>query len=559
MTAPPAVVGTDITWGAAADGSGTNLWYRFRARRFGGDYQVIRDYAPVYSLDWAAIREGIYEMEVSVRDLESGDVSAATSMFEVTSAVVNGQPAVNPTANPLVFLFSSPACEAGQRIQVVFQSAGSGVHQTPYANCAAGVSMNFYLAGMYENTSYTAHAIIDTGSEFQKGPDVTFTTGSVPAGMFAETVIHEPPVNASNPILLGTSSSMGAVATDLSGRVLWCAPDGIVSFIARPEPGGFFWGFVEDSSDGPSTEAIRKFDLTGTIVLETNAARVNEQLQSLGKRPISGFHHEVRTLPDGRVVALASVEQLLSGVQGPGPVDVLGDMIIVFDHNLNVVWTWDSFDHLDVSRQAVLGETCLANGGCPPYFLANDANDWTHGNAVQQTPDGALLYSSRHQDWLIKIDYNNGEGDGHVIWRLGKDGDFQYLTSDTYPWFSHQHDGNFLFSDPSTLLVYDDGNTRVAQLNQGHSRGQVLELDEQNRTATLRVNADLGVRSLAVGSAQRLRDGNYHFDSGYVLDEDNSAVAYSSEVDQSGNIVYDAEANTILYRSFRMTDMYTPD
>jgi len=234
-------------------------------------------------------------------------------------------------------------------------------------------------------------------------------------------------------------------------------------------------------------------------------------------------------------------------------------MVIVFDQNLNVVWTWDTFDHLDVTRRAVLGETCLVNGGCAPYALANDANDWTHGNAVQQTPDGALLYSSRHQDWLIKIDYNNGEGDSHVIWRLGKDGDFQFLSSDTYPWFSHQHDGHFLFSSPSTLLVYDDGNTRVSQLNQGNSRGQVLELDEKNRTATLRVNADLGVYSLAVGSAQRLRDGDYHFDSGYVVQEDNSVVAYSSEVDESGAIVYDAEANTILYRSFRMTDMYTPD
>src|SRR6266571_9222476 len=106
---------------------------------------------------------------------------------------------------------------------------------------------------------------------------------------------------------------------------------------------------------------------------------------------------------------------MLTGVQGPGTVDVIGDMIIVFDPSLNVVWTWDTFDHLDVRRAAVLS---LHAGSCAPHYLALDANDWTHGNSLQQTPDGNLLYSSRHQDWLIKVNYNNGEGDGQVIWRL---------------------------------------------------------------------------------------------------------------------------------------------
>jgi hypothetical protein len=129
---------------------------------------------------------------------------------------------------------------------------------------------------------------------------------------------------------------------------------------------------------------------------------VNEQLLALGKRPITSFHHEVRTLPDGKIAALAAVEQLLTDVQGPGTEDVLGDMIIVFDQALNVIWTWDTFDNLDVHRAAVLGETCPGSG-CPPYHLAETANDWTHGNSIQETPDGNLLYSSRHQDWLIKI------------------------------------------------------------------------------------------------------------------------------------------------------------
>jgi arylsulfate sulfotransferase len=286
---------------------------------------------------------------------------------------------------------------------------------------------------------------------------------------------------------------------------------------------------------------------------------VNEQLVAMGRRTISGFHHEAGSLPDGRIVALADVEQILTDVQGPGPVDVVGDMIIVFDSDLKVLWTWDTFDHLDVTRLATGGEICTVTmNGCPPTYLAAQVNDWTHGNAVQLTPDGNLLYSARHQDWLIKINYANGAGDGSILWRLGKGGDFTFLSDDPYPWFSHQHDGNFELSDPARLAVFDNGNLRLVNANGPvHSRGQVLELDEAARTAKLVLNADLGVLSIAVGTAEPLSDGTYHFDAGAVLDP-NGVAAYSVEVDACGQAASTLHANTLLYRSFRMSDLYTP-
>jgi hypothetical protein len=366
-----------------------------------------------------------------------------------------------------------------------------------------------------------------------------------------------PAAGMADPVLLGTPLGSLPVAHDLTGNVIWYGPAGSYT-TTRPEPGGEFWGILEDFSGNPTLQIIRKYDLAGTTLLETNAARVNEQLKALGKRQITAFHHEARTLPDGRIAALASVEQILTGVQGDGPVDVIGDMILVLDSNLNVIWTWDTFDNLDVHRQAVLGETCAVAATCPPFILAKTANDWTHGNSVSQTPDGNLLYSSRHQDWVIKISYDNGEGDGHIIWRLGQDGDFQFISSDAYPWFSHQHDANFDSGDPTQLLVFDDGNTRVMKQNQGYSRGQVLQIDEPNRMASFVLNADVGLYSLALGSAQKLPDGNYHFDFGYVVDP-NGIHGYSVEVDPTGNALYNTRASGPLYRSFRMTDMYTPN
>ena len=79
-------------------------------------------------------------------------------------------------------------------------------------------------------------------------------------------------------------------------------------------------------------------------------------MTALGKRSITGFHHEARTLPDGNIAVLAAVEQILTDVQGPGPVDVLGDMIVVLDKNLNVVWTWDTFDYLDAPVARISGK-----------------------------------------------------------------------------------------------------------------------------------------------------------------------------------------------------------
>ena len=192
--------------------------------------------------------------------------------------------------------------------------------------------------------------------------------------------------------------------------------------------------------------------------------------------------------------------------RGLGPVDILGDMVVVLDENLQVVWTWNGFDHLDVTRAAILGETCLpdAGGGCPPVLLDSVANDWMHSNAITYDPtDGNLLLSMRHQDWIIKIDYADGLGVGDVSWRLGPEGDFTIDSADPFPWFSHQHDPNF--DSLGQLAVFDNGNTRCSVLPAPcNSRGQVYQLDEQDMTAALVVNADLGTNANAVGSAQPL-------------------------------------------------------
>ncbi len=550
----PAAVGTMVRWIAQVTEGSDDLWYRFRVREPGGGVRMIRDFGPIDTLDWTSLDEGVYELELTVRDRISLKVATAVSSLELVSRVA-AVPAVGSTSHPLVFLFSSPPCEVG-RARVRFESAGGPVQHTPYKPCAAGQSLNFYLAGLAPNTSHLANLEVEEGRNSSVGPAVAFATGDASYDIPLPAVVQAAATPGLQGILLQTPLFLPPVATDLDGTLLWSGPRDLF-ILTRPEEGGTFFGLVESRVD-PARDAVRKFDLVGMTVLETNAARVGEQLVAMGKRSITGFHHEARTISGGKIAVLAGVEQILTGVQGPGPVDVLADMIVVLDADLQVVWSWDAFDHLDVTRRALLEQECPRDPGCSPYYLAAEANDWTHANSVAETPDGALILSVRHQDWILKIDYSGGEGNGDVIWRLGKDGDFTFDSADPYPWFSHQHDASYEPGSRSTIALFDNGNMRKGLYPQAASRGQVLEVDEANRTVRFALNAELGVFSPALGSAQKLADGQYQFGAGFVPDPLGlfGAAGYSLGVAPSGDVFSSIKILTPVYRSFRVVDLY---
>ena len=560
--AAPSPVGSTIRWAAAASGDSGNLRYRFRLRAAGMNFHLVRDFSPEATLEWAAIQhEGLYELEATVRDINTGATGVTTAWYEVTSLVTD-EPVISPTQNPLVFLYSAPPCDPPDRMQVEFESGDGFVQHTPYEDCQAGLSMNFYLAGMRANTTYRVHHVVTTRrlarrrvgiSALTEGPTLTVTTSGVPIGLPISTILQAPPAPSGDYVVLYSNLFGPPFATDQQGNVIWYYPADF-TLLSRPESDGRFLAVVSTQPISGFGQILREIDVAGNTLRETNVARVNEQLAGMGKRTIGLFHHDALGLPNGGVAVLATTEQIMTGVQGPGPVDIIGDLIVVLDQDFQVVWTWDAFDHLDPHRQATLGETCPGLG-CPPLRLASSAHDWLHGNALEIAGDGNLLYSSRHQDWIVKIDFRGGQGTGDVVWRLGKDGDFQMNSSDDSPWFSHQHGPRFSPENGTTLAVFDDSNLRQRADKNAHSRGQVLQLDEQNMIATLVINADLGGFSFAVGNAQPLRDGGYLFDVGWLPDNSCRLV----KVDRVGNPLEAVQVNAPEYRSFLMRDMYTRD
>ncbi len=591
--------------------------------------------------------EGSYQVQVVVKDFTSGETTSETVPFTISPAVQGSKPAVITTANPLVVFFSVPSCPSGSTTRAVFKQQSAGAPPptaTNWVACHPPTSVTFELAGMLPTTSYQVRAQTNTGGTITNGPALSFETQALPGTItFPTFTVMAPAADTSNPVILHNLIEFGAgtiypdVATNLSGDIIWYYSAADLSngdVLTRPLPGGGFITIQNDNAWDPTVtkeQLLRQIDLAGNIVRETNMGIIQQQLLALGAvdggscrslpvpAPVGAgcagaFHHDaIQTLPNGYTAVLLDVERIFpTGTQGDTsglPVDVIGDMIVVLDTNWQVKWYWDSFDpiasgwgysKLPVSRTAVLAETCgISTSGCPPVFLLSAniaplAHDWLHANSLYYWPKsggtsnttGDIIWSSRHQDWLLKIDYQDGKGTGDIVWRMGPSGDFAFQNTygDPWPWFSHQHDAGIQNNGTGVLTVFDNGNTRVSQPTQStggvpglgsactpndcDSRGMAITFNETALTVSVSngVSLDLGSFSPAMGSAQMLANGNYFFENPIVsVVALNATAGYSLEYGPTPPAPQAGTANTLLdlmgpehYRGWQMPSLYFP-
>jgi arylsulfate sulfotransferase len=582
----PQPVGTSITVTASATNSNAGpTTYKFEiAAGAAGTFGMVRDFSVTKTFVWVPTTpEGDYQIRVTARDYLAGESSQVVIPYTLTTRISGGAGALTLSTHPLVALFSAPPCAAGRTVRVRFARTGTAAYGFTNSRPCAPTSTNFLVAGLYPSTSYTMAFQILAGPQVYTSPGLSVVTGAAPSGTpIASTSLVVPAAGQSSPekiVLIGFPSPYLATAYDKSGRNLWYYPDTKCQLV-RPLAGGTM--LLICSGEGTGTgfygptatrqQILRETDLAGNILHEISADRVSEYLQALGKDPIGRFNHDAIRLSNGHTVALADAQRAFpAGTQGaPTTIDLIGAVIVDLDASWNLTWNWNAFDHaaggtqLDVNRAAIRGEKCSYNAnnqtpaGCPPVLLPGftTGRDWLHSNSLDLMQDGALIMSIRNQDWVVKVDYNNGTGGGDILWRMGVDGDFTFINNlgDPYPWFSGQHEVAWEFNGTQYLSAFDNGNTRVA-LNGGNSRGQVLLVDEPNRTATFSVNADLGVFSVAHGSAQALSNGNWMFQA----DKGSSATQVPEVLPTSSTQVFNIQGNgQISYRSWRLTDFYTP-
>ena len=482
------------------------------------------------------------------------DTQTLSASFTASSLLGSGTiPVVTATQNPLVAIYSL-TCSSGSA-RVMFAQTGTSITQgtaTPSKPCVSGQSVNFIIAGMKANTTYTLMHEVASGTTLSPGPQLQFTTGAIPSNVPLPTMTIQGATAGGEGIMLNAYLGNNVpIAYDTSGNVVWfnypLSTDGVYTTV-RPMNGG------TQIQTGPTW--LKEVDLLTNVVRETNITRVGEELtgppfniisSSIPNR-IANFSHDAIRLPNGYTVVLSAIEQIAN--QGAGNVDVLGDAVLVLDPNWQVVWAWNPFAELDVMRPAILGETCQSfQAGCPQLMLGTTANDWTHANSLWYTPDGNIVVSLRHQDWVIKINYENGTGNGSVGWRLGNEGDFT-LTSGQQ-WFSHQHNVSLV---GQTVLLFDNANEDYTQL--GGSRGLELIINGTTKTANIVADSRNGISSLAVGTAERLRTANLWYLWGYANGVESYAVEFNPTSPLSTPQV-SYHMNSLAYRSFRLDDLYT--
>src|SRR5580704_5070603 len=425
----------------------------------------------------------------------------ATSTVEMTKSASATVEIVAPatvaaTANPQVALLTI-ASPDNSNVSVQFgptTSYGLTTWTQPAAPATGPVSL--FVAGMLANTLYHMRAVIQfsDGTQFMDA-DQVFTTGALPPNQLpALTAATTPGMTPQSGVELldmtvpAGSTALGVVVSDLNGNVLWSYNPGLPSGVVAANPvkllpnGHFLIVFSGTPPDGLDS-VMQEVDLTGKLIWQMNAADLNAALASATcagcNITVIGAHHDFQLLPNGHLIVIASLQQDISGET------VTGDAIIDLDQNHNPVWLWNEFDHLDTNRR--------------PYLFP----DWTHTNAIlYSADDGNLIISSRHQSWLVKIDYANGAGAGDIFWHLGYQGDFalQGVADPTDPsnWFYAQHGPAFVTSNTTgkfSLVLFDNGDDRIfpsgvtcgaaGQPQCFFTTVPLLALDETAKTATV--------------------------------------------------------------------------
>ncbi len=550
---PVPLVGSPVIWTAAASGDGTSPVYQFSVGQAGGVSHVVRDFSPTSSFTWNPLQEGTYHIQVVVKaSYGASTADPGSAKYTAQTRIVGNSAVITPMANPLVALYSAPPSSgATMYVQFAQQSTSPVWQSTSSQAIVPGESTNFIVAGMLPNTTYLMRHVLADGTT---STPITFTTGSLPAGLTFPTFTEQlPPTAGADPSQnmvfhaavanqYTTMHNVTTLATDLNGNVIWYydpLASNFPGYSTSLAPGGrvmMLGGTAVGVAGGFDT--VRVADLAGDTLHETNISAVNAELAAMGQPSIIDFDHEVKLLPNGDTAVLASTQKkvLYKGHR----TKFTGDMVLVLDQNFQVSWVWNSFNWLKTSRLGTDGE---------------GPGDWLHGNSVSWSPaDGNLIVFLRAQDWVIKIDYSNGTGDGHVVWKLGKGGNFDLRGTGPDSWFSHQHDVSYI--NDTTIVLFDDGNTRHKSNHNAHSRGQELVLNEQTMKATLVVNADLGNYSAFLGSAQLLPNGNLAFTSGGQGSNGN-LFGQTIEVLPDGTQTYVQKMKGYEYRSYLESSLYS--
>jgi hypothetical protein len=511
-----------------------------------------------------------------------GDIPTGTPQTVAITGTAAALPVgqVAQTDNPQVALYTMTLPFPGSVTVNFGKDTSYGLKTWSHSTAVAGGTVSIFVAGMQANTTYHMQAAVALSNGITiNDADHTFTTKDVPANMRLSATTSttagmtpQPGLELLN-VLLGNPT--GVVVTDLSGNVIWAYANPGISFAdfingVKMLPNGNFLMTIGMTSTAPlsglnpagAINEIREVNLAGDTVREISVDDLNVSLAAADCTEchvtLKTFHHDVEPLPNGHWLVLSNTTMPLSSTSTPpltnaAATTVLGDVIVDLDQNLKPVWVWNEFNHLDPNRH--------------PFQFP----DWTHTNAiVYSKDDGNILVSVRHQNWVLKVNYADGAGDGRILWRLGQDGDFT-LKGGTDPtdWQYAQHVPAFFSPNTSgvfSLGVMDNGDDRI--FPSGVTCGSagappcpyttipIWQIDEGANTATLTFHQNLptSLYSSWGGSVDLLENRNVEYDLAGI--ESGSDVFEVTQESSPQTVWHMHVSGTNAYRAFRIPSLY---
>lgn len=327
----------------------------------------------------------------------------------------------------------------------------------------------------------------------------------------------------------------------------------------NPSPGYFFlspaglWGFfpeatpylvIIDNFGTPvffqeQTSAAFDFkiqiDSTLTYAYGTRGKKhyvLNDKLEFVKELSVLGYpsdFHDLMVLKNGNYLMLANeyrivdMDTVVEG--GQEGVTVIGGRIQIQDKEDNVLFSWSTFDHFEITDAA--DHIDLTN----PYSI-----DYAHVNSIDLDTDSTLIISSRNMHELTKIDLNTGD----IIWRMGGRHNMFSFNSDTSA-FSGQHD--FRKLENGQFSLFDNNWFSGVE----GSRGLIYELDEVNFEVNLIKQFKSYPEAIdghIMGDVQPLPNGNWLVGWG---SGDPNFTEFKADGSKALEIRYDA----VSYRAFK--------
>lgn len=241
--------------------------------------------------------------------------------------------------------------------------------------------------------------------------------------------------------------------------------------------------------------------------------------------------HDFQLTPQGSalITAFDPIRCDLSSVGGSADGAVTNGLLQEVDVKTGLVmFQWSSLDHVALAESYELARRSSAS---EPF-------DFFHINSISVDQDASLLISARNTWAAYDLDRRSGQ----IQWRLGgKRSDFTMGPGTRTAW---QHDPRQLAD--GSISVFDNGSSPAVH---GQSRGIVVGIDPQHRTATLlsQIVHVPPLRADSQGNFQRLENGDWFLGFGQTPD--------FSEFSAGGGLLFDAHFpnHTQSYRSFRFS------